>query len=63
MISFVLPLIKNKMKKYKITGWHRWSDNEKDFEVKTIEARNSIDALTKFKELFIDYNFFSILVN
>ena len=51
------------MKKYKITGWHRWGDNEKDFEVETIEAENSVDALTKFKELFVNYKFFSIVVN
>ena len=51
------------MKKYKVTGWYRYGDNEKDFEVEEIEADSYVDALKKFQELFINYKFFNICLD
>ena len=48
------------MKIYEVTGWYRYSDNEKDFIFNNLEAEYPQQAIALFLSLHNDRNFFAI---
>lgn len=51
------------MKEYKIEGWYRYGDNEKDYEFETIQAESAEIAMKNFLEIYRGVTFFKLLVN
>jgi ribosomal protein L20A (L18A) len=47
------------MKKFKVEGWYRYSD-EKDFETLETESVNLEDALGKFLDVYCRLSFYKI---
>lgn len=50
------------MKTFEITGWYRYGDNEKDFEVEAFKTETPTEAISLFNNIFKDRRFFSINV-
>jgi len=48
------------MKVFKVSGWYRYGDNEKDFEVEMFKTETPEEAIELFKNDFKTIKFFSI---
>lgn len=50
------------METFKVEGWYRYGNNEKDFEFEIIEADTAEDAIKDFLEIYKGIRFFKLLI-